>query len=80
MKMALATNALNPECLSPGELLLPDLPKLPESPVTTQPPAEHGWIEVELNSEEADRDHPDPHGGGRGKLMHDEFNPVSTST
>jgi aspartyl-tRNA(Asn)/glutamyl-tRNA(Gln) amidotransferase subunit B len=80
MKMALATNCrLNRECLfARKNYFYPDLPKGYQISQYAQPPAEHGWIEVELNGGKKKigitRIHMEE---DAGKLMHDEFNPVS---
>jgi aspartyl-tRNA(Asn)/glutamyl-tRNA(Gln) amidotransferase subunit B len=80
MKMALATNCrLNRECLfARKNYFYPDLPKGYQISQYAQPPAEHGWVDVEINGGKKKigitRIHMEE---DAGKLMHDEFNPVS---
>ncbi|MBA4423583.1 MAG: Asp-tRNA(Asn)/Glu-tRNA(Gln) amidotransferase GatCAB subunit B [Syntrophus sp. (in: bacteria)] len=80
LKMALATNCqINPECsFARKNYFYPDLPKGYQISQYAQPPAEHGWVEVELNGGKKrigiTRIHMEE---DAGKLMHDEHNPVS---
>ena len=80
MKMALATNCrINPECsFARKNYFYPDLPKGYQISQYAQPPAEHGWVEVEINGGKKrigiTRIHMEE---DAGKLMHDEYNPVS---
>ena len=80
LKMALATNCrINGECsFARKNYFYPDLPKGYQISQYAQPPAEHGWIEVELNGGKKrigiTRIHMEE---DAGKLMHDEYNPVS---
>ena len=80
LKMALATNCrINGECsFARKNYFYPDLPKGYQISQYAQPPAEHGWVEVELNGGKKrigiTRIHMEE---DAGKLMHDEYNPVS---
>jgi aspartyl-tRNA(Asn)/glutamyl-tRNA(Gln) amidotransferase subunit B len=76
----LATNCrINRECeFARKNYFYPDLPKGYQISQYARPPAEHGWIEVEINGGKKKigitRIHMEE---DAGKLMHDEFNPVS---
>jgi aspartyl-tRNA(Asn)/glutamyl-tRNA(Gln) amidotransferase subunit B len=80
LKMALATNCrINGECsFARKNYFYPDLPKGYQISQYAQPPAEHGWINVECNGGTTrigiTRIHMEE---DAGKLLHDERNPVS---
>jgi aspartyl-tRNA(Asn)/glutamyl-tRNA(Gln) amidotransferase subunit B len=80
LRMALATNCrINPECsFARKNYFYPDLPKGYQISQYAAPPAEHGWVEVEVNGTKKrigiTRIHMEE---DAGKLMHDERNPVS---
>lgn len=80
MKMALATHCrINRECnFARKNYFYPDLPKGYQISQYASPPAEHGWIEVEINGGKKrigiTRIHMEE---DAGKLLHDEHNPVS---
>ena len=80
LKMALATNCrINPECnFARKNYFYPDLPKGYQISQYAAPPAEHGWVDVEVNGGKKrigiTRIHMEE---DAGKLLHDEFNPVS---
>ncbi|MCX5820035.1 MAG: Asp-tRNA(Asn)/Glu-tRNA(Gln) amidotransferase subunit GatB, partial [Deltaproteobacteria bacterium] len=80
IRMALATNCrINPECsFARKNYFYPDLPKGYQISQYAAPPAEHGWVDVEMNSGKKrigiTRIHMEE---DAGKLMHDERNPVS---
>ncbi len=80
MKMALATNCvINRECnFARKNYFYPDLPKGYQISQYAHPPAEHGWVEVELDGGKKrigiTRIHMEE---DAGKLMHDEHNPAS---
>jgi aspartyl-tRNA(Asn)/glutamyl-tRNA(Gln) amidotransferase subunit B len=80
VRMALATNCrINNECsFARKNYFYPDLPKGYQISQYAAPPAEHGWVEVEVNGEKKrigiTRIHMEE---DAGKLMHDERNPVS---
>jgi aspartyl-tRNA(Asn)/glutamyl-tRNA(Gln) amidotransferase subunit B len=80
MKMALATNCrINRVCnFARKNYFYPDLPKGYQISQYAAPPAEHGWIEVEINGGKKrigiTRIHMEE---DAGKLLHDELNPVS---
>jgi aspartyl-tRNA(Asn)/glutamyl-tRNA(Gln) amidotransferase subunit B len=80
MKMALATHCeLNRECnFARKNYFYPDLPKGYQISQYAHPPAEHGWVEVEVNGGMKrigiTRIHMEE---DAGKLMHDEHNPAS---
>jgi len=80
IRMALATNCrINRECnFARKNYFYPDLPKGYQISQYAAPPAEHGWVEVEINGGKKrigiTRIHMEE---DAGKLMHDERNPVS---
>jgi aspartyl-tRNA(Asn)/glutamyl-tRNA(Gln) amidotransferase subunit B len=80
MKMALATQCrISRECnFARKNYFYPDLPKGYQISQYASPPAEHGWIEVEINGGKKrigiTRIHMEE---DAGKLLHDEHNPVS---
>jgi aspartyl-tRNA(Asn)/glutamyl-tRNA(Gln) amidotransferase subunit B len=80
MKMALATQCMiSRECnFARKNYFYPDLPKGYQISQYASPPAEHGWIEVEINGGKKrigiTRIHMEE---DAGKLLHDEHNPVS---
>ncbi|MCX5824954.1 MAG: Asp-tRNA(Asn)/Glu-tRNA(Gln) amidotransferase subunit GatB [Deltaproteobacteria bacterium] len=80
MKMALATHCvINRECnFARKNYFYPDLPKGYQISQYAHPPAEHGWVEVELDGGKKrigiTRIHMEE---DAGKLMHDEHNPAS---
>jgi aspartyl-tRNA(Asn)/glutamyl-tRNA(Gln) amidotransferase subunit B len=80
IRMALATNCrINRECnFARKNYFYPDLPKGYQISQYAAPPAEHGWVDVEVNGEKKrigiTRIHMEE---DAGKLMHDERNPVS---
>ena len=80
IRMALATNCrINPECnFARKNYFYPDLPKGYQISQYAAPPAEHGWVDVEINGGKKrigiTRIHMEE---DAGKLMHDERNPVS---
>jgi len=80
MKMALATHCdLNRECnFARKNYFYPDLPKGYQISQYAHPPAEHGWVEVDINGGKKrigiTRIHMEE---DAGKLMHDEHNPAS---
>ncbi len=80
MKMALATHCdLNRECnFARKNYFYPDLPKGYQISQYAHPPAEHGWVEVDLDGGKKrigiTRIHMEE---DAGKLMHDEHNPAS---
>ncbi len=80
IRMALATHCrINTECnFARKNYFYPDLPKGYQISQYAHPPAEHGWIELEINSGKKrigiTRIHMEE---DAGKLMHDERNPVS---
>jgi len=80
MKMALATHCnLNRECnFARKNYFYPDLPKGYQISQYAHPPAEHGWVEVELDGGKKrigiTRIHMEE---DAGKLMHDVHNPAS---
>ena len=80
MKMALATHCrLNRECnFARKNYFYPDLPKGYQISQYAHPPAEHGWVEVDINGGQKKigitRIHMEE---DAGKLMHDEHNPAS---
>jgi len=80
IRMALATNCrINRECnFARKNYFYPDLPKGYQISQYAAPPAEHGWVDVEINGGKKrigiTRIHMEE---DAGKLMHDERNPVS---
>lgn len=80
LKMALATNCrINRVCtFARKNYFYPDLPKGYQISQYAQPPAEHGWVEVEVNGAKKrigiTRIHMEE---DAGKLLHDERSPVS---
>ncbi|MBU4370928.1 MAG: Asp-tRNA(Asn)/Glu-tRNA(Gln) amidotransferase subunit GatB, partial [Proteobacteria bacterium] len=80
MKMALATHCvINRECnFARKNYFYPDLPKGYQISQYAHPPAEHGWVEVEVDGRNKrigiTRIHMEE---DAGKLMHDEHNPAS---
>ena len=80
IRMALATNCrLNRECnFARKNYFYPDLPKGYQISQYAAPPAEHGWVEVEVDGAKKrigiTRIHMEE---DAGKLMHDEHNPAS---
>jgi aspartyl-tRNA(Asn)/glutamyl-tRNA(Gln) amidotransferase subunit B len=80
IRMALATHCrINPECsFARKNYFYPDLPKGYQISQYAAPPAEHGWVDVEINGGKKrigiTRIHMEE---DAGKLMHDEHNPVS---
>ena len=80
IRMALATNCrVNRECsFARKNYFYPDLPKGYQISQYAAPPAEHGWVEVEVNGGKKrigiTRIHMEE---DAGKLMHDERSPVS---
>jgi aspartyl-tRNA(Asn)/glutamyl-tRNA(Gln) amidotransferase subunit B len=80
MKMALATHCvINRECnFARKNYFYPDLPKGYQISQYAHPPAEHGWVEVDINGGQKKigitRIHMEE---DAGKLMHDEHNPAS---
>jgi aspartyl-tRNA(Asn)/glutamyl-tRNA(Gln) amidotransferase subunit B len=80
MRMALATHCrINGECnFARKNYFYPDLPKGYQISQYASPPAEHGWIDVEINGAKKrigiTRIHMEE---DAGKLLHDEHNPVS---
>ncbi|MCX5838222.1 MAG: Asp-tRNA(Asn)/Glu-tRNA(Gln) amidotransferase subunit GatB [Deltaproteobacteria bacterium] len=80
IRMALATHCrINRECnFARKNYFYPDLPKGYQISQYAHPPAEHGWVEVEINGGKKrigiTRIHMEE---DAGKLMHDERNPVS---
>jgi aspartyl-tRNA(Asn)/glutamyl-tRNA(Gln) amidotransferase subunit B len=80
LKMALATNCrINRTCsFARKNYFYPDLPKGYQISQYAAPPAEHGWVEIEIDSGRKrigiTRIHMEE---DAGKLLHDERNPVS---
>jgi aspartyl-tRNA(Asn)/glutamyl-tRNA(Gln) amidotransferase subunit B len=80
IRIALATHCrINRECnFARKNYFYPDLPKGYQISQYAHPPAEHGWVEVEINGGKKrigiTRIHMEE---DAGKLMHDERNPVS---
>jgi aspartyl-tRNA(Asn)/glutamyl-tRNA(Gln) amidotransferase subunit B len=80
LKMALATNCrINPECnFARKNYFYPDLPKGYQISQYAAPPAEHGWVDLEIDGGKKrigiTRIHMEE---DAGKLLHDEHNPVS---
>jgi aspartyl-tRNA(Asn)/glutamyl-tRNA(Gln) amidotransferase subunit B len=80
IRMAIATHCrINRECnFARKNYFYPDLPKGYQISQYAVPPAEHGWVDVEMNGARKrigiTRIHMEE---DAGKLMHDERNPVS---
>jgi aspartyl-tRNA(Asn)/glutamyl-tRNA(Gln) amidotransferase subunit A len=79
MKMSLATSCrINPECVFAGRTTsIRTSRKATRSPSTPSRWRSSDTWTSSSTAEKANRHHPHPHGGGCGKLIHDEHNPSS---